>query len=64
MDRWVMAPEWANYIAMDECGIWVWHSNVPRKRNRMWGPRGMSEAAMDIPTGGSVPWDRTLEKRP
>ena len=63
---WKDAPEWAQYLAMDENGQWYWFDKEPSiSDNPMWGcPR------WDILIGGHVReacvpgWRDTLEKRP
>lgn len=28
---WKDAPEWANWLALDDDGDWVWHESRPRR---------------------------------
>jgi hypothetical protein len=60
---WVKAPEWANYLAMDECGRWYWYSDRPRVGRIVWlRAGGHILVARRIPIDGD--WRETLEKRP
>lgn len=57
---WDDAPEWANYLAMDEDGEWWWYEMEPIKRLGYWSAMGMKSAAdQDI-----YQWEESLEKRP
>lgn len=33
---WKGAPEWANWLAMDEDGLWFWHEEEPRMGSESW----------------------------
>jgi len=33
---WDYAPEWANYAAMDNTGIWYWYEFEPHISHRWW----------------------------
>lgn len=58
---WKDAPEWANWLAMDEDGSWHWFKEEPtEKRFGEWLQSlcGSVEAAV-FPN-----WEETLEKRP
>jgi hypothetical protein len=33
---WNDAPEWANYLAMDSGGSWLWFENKPLLRSGSW----------------------------
>ena len=33
---WKDAPEWANWLAMDENGAWCWYELEPRYDGEMW----------------------------
>ena len=55
---WKDAPEWANYLVMDEDGWWQWTEERPR---RYLGTRWMSDGRyMYAP---KTDWTKTLEKR-
>lgn len=68
---WEDAPEWANYLAMDEDGDWYWFKFEPIMAewdgSEGWdidGPSGFSAFAS---TGGSIlnlNWFDSLEYRP
>lgn len=56
---WNNAPEWANFLAMDEDGTWNWYENEPaaiRQGINYWATMGgqAQEAG----------WEATLEGRP
>lgn len=63
---WRDAPEWANYLAQDECGSWYWFEHEPIKMHARFeidysGGNQRSRAAMAV----SYPnWQETLECRP
>lgn len=48
---WDSAPEWANYLAMDEDGTWWWYQNEPvpisDSRNIWASGNGVSEHRVD-----------------
>ena len=33
---WKDAPEWANYLAMDEDGYWCWYLRKPIREDDCW----------------------------
>ena len=35
---WKDAPEWAQWLAMDEDGVWVWYENKPVLKVRIFFP--------------------------
>lgn len=37
---WDDAPEWANYLAMDDDGEWYWFEMEPAYDGAMWNQRG------------------------
>lgn len=55
---WDKAPEWANYLAMDENRDWCWYENKPSCKTTMWVVNGgkWKNATPD--------WENTLEQRP
>ena len=58
---WKDAPEWANYLAMDEDGYWFWFSIKPRQTEfGYWEQAGRTEFAGT----NDHPWKDSLEKRP
>jgi hypothetical protein len=60
---WKEAPAWANYLAMDEYGIWCWFEAKPSARVDGWFQGGIS-----VKTQRLEPyypdWEATLEQRP
>ena len=56
---WKDAPEWANWLAMEEDGSWYWHENKPILGNVMWFVNGKyGEATLGLK------WRESLEQRP
>lgn len=60
---WTDAPGWAEWLAQDAAGSWLWHSSSePESRNGMWiGSDTKSYAAKGCVLGD---WRDTLERRP
>lgn len=58
--NWDDAPEWANYVAMDEDGEWFWFENEPKVQMRGWWAEGRYRLACFALEN----WEETLEKRP
>ncbi len=57
---WKDAPDWANYLAMDEDGEWYWFESEPNAHVYNWQSRkGRTELAAQGPE-----WRKTLEFRP
>lgn len=56
---WKDAPDWANYLAMDDDGEWLWHEERPVPRINFWVSGGRNCLA-----GYGQVWYRTLENRP
>lgn len=52
---WKTAPDWANYLAMDEDGGWTWFEDRPRKGSNYWYG-GKSQRVYGT-------WAESLEKR-
>ena len=59
---WKDAPEWAQYLAMDENGEWWWYSEIPAvmSDNSTW-TIGLCQTGARVRNPG---WRDTLEKRP
>jgi hypothetical protein len=55
---WSQAPEWANYVAMDECGDWYWYSHQPTKGDVEWITLGKQKLA-----SGREHWRDSLQSR-
>lgn len=54
---WKDAPDWANYLAMDDDGIWVWYDERPRfatesgrwvSEGQEYTPRNPGEASKSL----------------
>lgn len=56
---WSKAPPWANYLAMDKDGTWVWFENKPEPRSQDWAASG----SYGIATPKWVDWLTSLESR-
>lgn len=58
---WKDAPEWAQWLAMDEDGTWRWHSGYLTTFHGKWisGEQSQLAAKQEIPK-----WDDTAEMRP
>lgn len=58
---WGDAPDWAQYLAMDEDGEWYWYEDEPSKRggeiNGYWHSTEKHKIA-------TIYWQDTLEARP
>lgn len=59
---WNDAPEWANYLAMDNTGIWYWHELEPEQEYGVWDNPGMTSKSS--PEDNYIMAADTLEKRP
>ena len=56
---WEDAPEWANWLAMDRDGDWVWHERKPVKEKNYWRPTGRWDWVETV----IRKWSETLESR-
>jgi len=59
---WKDAPEWANYLAMDQDGSWTWFQNRPHERNGYWWDHYGEQEEAAKPK--NVKWRETCETRP
>lgn len=57
---WVNAPEWANYVAMDDDGEWKWYENEPIVGCYCWD----CNKGKELSAGFDINWENSLEKRP
>lgn len=58
---WKDAPEWANYLAQDECGEWWWFEGRPEQTDDCtWDYGGKALSSV----GQNLDWHETLERRP
>lgn len=59
---WNEAPEWANYLAMDENGVWFWYEHEP---NSIGDDEWFAHKGNCLPaTCDATKWRETLEERP
>ena len=56
---WEDAPEWAQWLAMDDDGEWYWYEEKPKRNKFGW----MSLTKRVLSTKG-VGWDESREQRP
>lgn len=56
---WNDAPEWAQYLAMDENGAWWWYDDEPVLGVRSFNPNGCKVQEAFVAN-----WESTLEQRP
>ena len=60
---WKDAPKWAQYLARDPSGAWIWYECKPKayRYPSEWRSSGRGAVAFQ-PEGPA--WDDTLERRP
>lgn len=60
--NWKDAPEWANFVAMDDDGLWWWYENRPVQGDNEWKKAGgfFLLAEDKSPSG----WEASLTGRP
>lgn len=59
---WKDAPEWAQWLARDESGVWYWYENEPDVFDDFWDNRtGLFSLAIPSNWGR---WQESLEQRP
>ena len=58
---WNEAPEWANFLAMNQNGDWIWYEYEPNPRFGVWwiSREGRYEMAYEAPKN----WSESLEVR-
>lgn len=68
---WNDAPNWANYVAMDECGAWYWYEDEPETvwddtcKLGYWDIISILSKYEHYVYGSSLDkWYNTLQKRP
>ena len=60
--EWKDAPEWAQWLAQDESGVWYWYEMKPDIFDDFWDNRtGLYLLATPSSEGR---WQETLEQRP
>lgn len=57
---WKDAPEWANYLAMDEDGKWYWYEHEPVLMGGYWTVKRGSFSSAET----EQHWTETKEARP
>lgn len=57
---WKDAPDWANYLAMDDSGYWTWFKSEPMAEGGEW----FGSDWMPAPLRSTLLWHETLEERP
>lgn len=58
---WDDAPSWANWMAMDEDGEWLWYEREPVMKVGYWDSYGQIKSASNPP---KIHFSETLEQRP
>lgn len=65
---WQNAPEWANWLAMDEDSGWYWYEYVPLKMDvdgeYFWGPTTESFAYAGFGSADDIYFADSIEQRP
>lgn len=56
---WKDAPEWAEWVAMDDTGEWWWYEERPHSGASEWLAYGRKQKCE-----GYAAWNDTLERRP
>ena len=59
---WKDAPEWANWLAMDDCG-WAWFEFRPDYVLGCWSAEGMVEVVDELPAKNVTKYFAVLELR-
>lgn len=62
---WEDAPEWAQWLAMDQDGEWYWFEHRPHSENYTWQSNS-GRLVQDgyLPSCRDLDWRETLEQRP
>lgn len=61
--NWKDAPEWANWLAMDDDGEWWWFELEPHIKNGRWWA-ALSGKDERCALNNNAKWKDSLEKRP
>ena len=56
---WEDAPEWAQWLAMDDDGEWYWYEEQPDRDSGGW-----MSLTMRVVSAKGTGWEKTLEQRP
>lgn len=63
--KWEIAPDWANFLAMNEYGFWCWFQTKPDDGySGHWNTNDHFEIAVQGVNQSFQFWRRTLEARP
>ncbi len=60
---WDDSPIWAQWLAMDQGGIWCWFECKPVIENHYWIQLNANKHAKSLSIF-PLPWKETLQKRP
>jgi hypothetical protein len=62
---WNLAPEWANYLAQDRDGGWIWYEHEPKAGDTQWH-LSVFKSRWKYQKEHTVieNWEDTLEQRP
>lgn len=65
-ELWKYAPDWADYVAMDEDRYWHWYANAPEESHDDWflGGDSWESLGLKIPIPDGYDWRDSLHKRP
>lgn len=58
---WKDAPQWANWLAQDNDGVWNWFQNKPKKDGLIWSPSLGDYMEAQVRQNA---WEKTIERRP
>jgi hypothetical protein len=62
---WDLAPEWANYLAQDRDGGWIWYEHEPKAEDTQWVlPSFICRWKYHKVHTVIENWEDTLEQRP
>lgn len=67
MINWNDAPEWAEYVAMDESGEWWWYEKEPDDAPQEYGDGFWCNGGIETEYGdlyGGQWWGDSLQERP
>ncbi len=61
---WKDAPEWANYLACDLCGIWFWYASKPEVYRWSFSTNDQDLVSYAGYDTVNQQWKQSLERRP
>lgn len=59
--KWSEAPKYANWLAMDQDGMWMWYESEPTRASAGWK---YEEGHAEVAYYDDSVWENTLEERP